>query len=151
MKFSSRSSIRLTDSRLASGWSEETASDFGQVTELLTFNSSAGYSINDISGMYKSDYTSYYYSTSAAYYEDEERYDIAYTYLLDNGKDDDGEEWMIANGFSGFEDNFSKGDKLDVNWWNGYLYLSPQAIAGKYVAKGKAYDIYTYLYDGEYI
>ncbi len=132
-------------------WTEDPVSTFGTVTETITFNKSAGYSANDLSGMAKASYTSLYYSNSAVDVQDGERYEIAETYFVDDGTDSDGYEWIKANGFSGWPSKYwTKGDSLSIEWYNGFLYIAPQNINGKLVFDGSPYTITECLYDGQY-
>lgn len=132
-------------------WSEDPVSDFGMVTETITFNKTAGYSFNDLSGMAKASYTSLYYKNSAVSTQDGERYEIAETYFVDDGTDSDGYEWIMANGFSGWPSKYwTKGDSLSIEWYNGFLYMAPQDINGKFVYGGSPYTITECLFDGQY-
>ena len=132
-------------------WSEDPVSDFGMVTETITFNKTAGYSFNDLSGMAKANYTALYYKNSAVSTQDGERYEIAETYFVDDGTDSDGYEWIMANGFSGWSSKYwTKGDSLSIEWYNGFLYMAPQDINGNFVYGGSPYTITECLYDGQY-
>lgn len=133
--------IELTVSVFAKNEDGEVTLKFGSFTEEFTATEVPEvYTSDDIVGATKADYVgSYTLHVFDCFNEIEGELDIT---LSDAGKDEDGTEWMALDGLSAF-------GPVEVEWYKGYLYISPQPLPNKYTYKGTEYEVSLYPFDNE--